>query len=134
MITGHILGEGTAIFTDITETMLATPDQQMALSDKAQKPEGSLMSNLLNPGQISSHGDIRLIESKAITMSAAKVVGKYPDLYLLVAEYYKISDKFYGYMGSMSADNNLMILVELTGVSYSYGTTIYAVDWVNGTM
>ena len=34
----------------------------------------------------------------------------------------------------MSADNNPMILVELTGLSYIYGTTIYAVDRVNGTM
>ena len=34
----------------------------------------------------------------------------------------------------MSADNNPMILVELTGLSYKYGTTIYAVDQVNRTM
>ena len=86
------------------------------------------MSNLLTPRQISSHGDIRLRESKAIPMSADKVEGKYPDLYLPVAENYKISDKFYCYMDSMSADNNPMILVELTGLSYRYGTTIYAVD------
>ena len=61
-------------------------------------------------------------------MSVAKVEGKYPDLYLLVTENYKISDKFYGYTDSMSTDNNPMILVELTGLSYRYGTTIYAVD------
>ena len=59
---------------------------------------------------------------------------KFPDLYLPVAENYKISDKFYGYMVSVSADNNPMILVELTGLSYRYGTTIYAVDRVDGTM
>ena len=41
---GHILGEGAAIFTDMTETMLATLDKQMALSDTAQKPEGSSLS------------------------------------------------------------------------------------------
>ena len=35
---------------------------------------------------------------------------------------------------SMSADNNPMILVELTGLSYRYGPTIYAVDRVNGTI
>ena len=34
----------------------------------------------------------------------------------------------------MSTDNNLMIVVELTGLSYRYGTTIYTVDRVNGTM
>ena len=38
--TGHILGEGAAIFPDMTETMLTALDQQMALSDEAQKPEG----------------------------------------------------------------------------------------------
>ena len=37
-------------------------------------------------------------------------------------------------MDSMSADNNPMILVELLGSSYRYGTSIYAVDRVNGTM
>ena len=67
-------------------------------------------------------------------MSVAKVEGKYPDLYILVAENYKISNKFYGCMDSMSADNNPMILVELAGLSYRYGTTIYAVDQINGTM
>ena len=41
MSTGHILGEGSAIFTDMTETMLTASDQQMAISDEAQKPEGS---------------------------------------------------------------------------------------------
>ena len=40
--TGHILREGAATFTDMTETMLTTLDQQMALSDEAQKPKGSL--------------------------------------------------------------------------------------------
>ena len=34
----------------------------------------------------------------------------------------------------MSAENNPMMLVELTGLSYRYGTTIYVVDRVNGTM
>ena len=48
--TGHIIGEGAAIFTDMTEIMLTTLDQQMALSSKAQKPEGSLTDNVLIPG------------------------------------------------------------------------------------
>ena len=34
----------------------------------------------------------------------------------------------------MSADNNPMVLVELTELSYRYGTTIYAVDMVSGSM
>ena len=132
MSTGHILGEGAAIFTDMTETMLATLDQQMALSDETRKPEGSLMSNPLISGQISSHDDIE--GSKTIPTSAAKIEGKYPDLYLPIAENYKISDKFYGYMDSMSTDGNPVILVELAALSYRYGTTIYAVNQVNGIM
>ena len=34
----------------------------------------------------------------------------------------------------MSTDNNPMILVELTGLSYRYGTSTYAVDRVNRTL
>ena len=37
----HGLGEGAAIFTDMTETMLTALDKQMALSDMTQKPKGS---------------------------------------------------------------------------------------------
>ena len=53
---------------------------------------------------------------------------------MLVAENYQISDIFHVYMDSLSTDNNPMALVELTGLSYRYRTTIYAVDRVNGTM
>ena len=128
MGTGHILGKGAAIFTDMTETMLTILDQQMALSDEGQKPEGSLTNKLLTPRQMSSHGDLRLKESKVIPMSTAKGEDKCPDLYLPVAENFKISNKSCRYVDSMSADNNPMILVELTGLSYRYGTTMYAVD------
>ena len=128
----HILGEGAAIFTDMTETMLTVLDQQMALSGEAQKPEGSLTSNVLTPRQPSSSGNIG--RSKSTPQTVSEVEDKYPDLYLLVAENYRISDRFYGYMDSMSAENNPMVLVELTGLSYRYGTTIYVVDRVNGTM
>ena len=67
-------------------------------------------------------------------MSTTKEEGKCPDLYLPVTENYKISNKFCGYTDSTSADNNPMVLVELTGLSYRYGPTIYAVDRVKGTM
>ena len=49
-------------------------------------------------------------------------------------ENYRISDCFCGYSDSLSADNNLIVLVELNNLSYRYGTSIYAVDRVNGTM
>ena len=62
--TGHILGEGAAIFTDMTETMLTTLDQQMTLSGEVKKPKGSLTSNIFIPGQISGCSNIE--ESKTI--------------------------------------------------------------------
>ena len=37
-------------------------------------------------------------------------------------------------MDSLSTDNNPMVLVELKVLSYHYGTSIFAVDRVNGTM
>ena len=58
----------------------------------------------------------------------------YPNLFLPVAENHQISDQFCGYLDSLSADNNPMVLVELNSLSYQYGTSIYAIDRVNGTM
>ena len=115
---GHIIGEGTAIFMDMTETMLDTLDRQMVLSVEAQKPESSLIDNT---GQIRSQ-------------VTSDTKDSYPVLILPVVENYKISDKFYGYSDSLSADNNPVVLVELEGLSYQYETSIYAVDRVNGTM
>ena len=131
---GHILGEGAAIFTDMTETMLATLDKQMALSDTAQKPESSSLNKFLSSGQISIQSEIRSKEPKSMPMSTTKEEEKYPDLYLPVTMNYRISNKVCGYMDNRPADNNPMVLVELMGLSYRYGTTIYAVDRVNGTM
>ena len=45
---GHIIGEGAAIFMDMAETMLTDLDQQMALSNEAQRPEDSLTDNILD--------------------------------------------------------------------------------------
>ena len=116
----------------MTETMLTALDQQMALLGEAQKPKGSLTSNVLTPRQPSSSGNIE--RSKTIPQTVNEIEDKYPDLYLLVAENYRISDRFYGYTDSMSMENNPMVLIELTGLSYRYGTTIYVGDRVNGTM
>ena len=41
----EIIGEGAAIFTDMTETMLTVLDQQMAMSSDAQRLEGLLGGN-----------------------------------------------------------------------------------------
>ena len=72
------------------------------------------------------------VQSKEPRVSAKKE--NYPDLFLPVRENYRISDHFCGYLDSLSADNNPMVLVELNNLSYKYGTSIYAVDRVNGTM
>ena len=104
----------------------------MALSSEAQKPEGSLTDNVSTTGQLI--GSSKVGESRARSQVTHDTKDIYPDLYLPVAENYKICDPFYGYMDSMSTDNNPMILVELTGLSYRYGTSIYAVDRMNGTM
>ena len=55
---GHIIGEGAAIFTDMTETMLTALDQQLALSNEAQKPEGSFTDNVLTTGQLTGSNTI----------------------------------------------------------------------------
>ena len=104
----------------------------MALSTKAQKPEGSLTDNIVTTGQLTGNNQVGESQARAQLTPDTKDI--YPDLYLPVAENYKISDQFYGYLDSLSTDNNPMILVELKGLSYQYGTSIYAVDRVNGTI
>ena len=81
-------------------------DKQMALSDTAQKPDGSSLSKILTPGQISSNGEFRL---KSLDPYLCLLLRKRTDiltLYLPVTENYKISDRFCGYADSLSADNN----------------------------
>ena len=56
----------------MTETMLTALDKQMALSDTAQKPEGSSLSTFLTPGHISNHDDIRSRECRTMPMSITR--------------------------------------------------------------
>ena len=77
----------------MTETMLTALDQPMTLSGEAQKPEGSLTSNVLTPRQPSGSGNIE--RSKTTPKTVNEIEDKCPDLYLLVAENYRISDRFY---------------------------------------
>ena len=93
----------------------------MVLSTEVQKPESSLTDNTMTAGQTRSQ----------MTSDTRDIC---PDLYLPVVENYRISDKFHGYSDSLSADNNPMVLVELKGLSYQYGTSIYAMDRVNRMM
>ena len=113
---GHIIREGAAIFTDMTETMLTALDRQMVLSTEAQKAEGSLTDNVVTAGQLTGNNQVGESQARAQVTPDTKDI--YPDLYLPVVENYKISDQFCGYSDSLSTDNNLMILVELKGLSY----------------
>ena len=118
----EIIGEGAAIFTNMTETILNALDQQIAMAPDTQQSKG------LSP----SDNQMKGIQGRKPTTSNQKE--SYPDLFLPVVENYRISDHFCGYSDSLSTDNNPMVLVELKNLSYRYGTSIYAVDRVNGTM
>ena len=116
------LDPGAAIFTDMAETILNVLDKQVAMSPDTQQTKGLS----------SSDNQIKGTQGTEPTTSIQKE--GYPDLFLPVVENYRISDCFCGYSDSLSTDNNPMVLVELNNLSYRYGTSIYAVDRVNGTM
>ena len=105
------------------ETILNVLDKQVAMSPGSQQQIKGLSSG---------DNQIKGTQGKEPKTSIQKE--GYPDLFLPVVENYRISDRFCGYSDSLSADNNSMVLVELNNLSYRYGTSIYAVDRVNGTM
>ena len=107
----------------MTETILDILDKQVATSPGSQQHTKGLSSN-------DNQKDV--VKSKEPKDSSQEE--DYPDLFLPIMENYRISDHFHGYSDSLSADNNPMVLVELNNLSYRYGTSIYAVDRVNGTM
>ena len=102
----EIIGEGAAIFTDMTETILDALDQQVAMTPDTQQLKG------LSP----INNQMKGIQGRNTTTSDQKE--SYPDLFLPVVENYRISDHFCGYLDSLSADNNPMVLVELKNLSY----------------
>ena len=109
----EIIGEGAAIFTDMTETILDVLDKQVATSPDSQQHTKGLSSN---------DDQKEVVKNKEQRVSSQKE--DYPDLFLPIMENYRISDHFHGYLDSLSADNNLMVLVELNNLSYQYGTLI----------
>ena len=122
----EIIGEGAAIFMDMMEMILDVLDKQVAMSPGSQQPIKEISTK--DDQQVVVHST----QSTGPEMSTKKE--DYPDLFLPIRENYRISDHFCGYSESLSADNNPMVLVELNNLSYRYGTSIYAVDRVNGTM
>ena len=122
----EIIGEGAAIFTDMTETILDALDKQVVASSGSQQL----------PMEKPHKGDQEIIDpnTSGIGLKSYDQKEEYPDLFLPIRENYRISDHFRGYAESLSVDNNPMVLVELDNLSYRYGTSLYAVDRVNGTM
>ena len=119
----EIIGEGAAIFTDMMETILNVLDKQVAMSPGSQQQTKGLSS-----------GDNQIIGMPNKEPKTPIQKEGYPDLFLPVVENYRINDCFHEYLDSLSTDNNPMVLIELNNLSYRYGTSIYAVDRVNGTM
>ena len=79
--TSEIIGEGTAIFTDMMETILEILDKQVAVSPGAQQQPKGL------PAKDNQIGVTKHKEPKASPQKEA-----YPDLFLPVMENNKISD------------------------------------------
>ena len=79
----EIIGEGPAIFTDMTETILDVLDKQVAMSPGSQQQ---------NKGLSSDDNWIKRMQSKEPQSSIQKE--GYPDLFLPVVENYRISDQF----------------------------------------
>ena len=117
-----IIGEGAAVFTDMMETILDTLDHQVAMAPDTQQLKGLLPI------------DNQLKEMQDRKSATSEQKESYPDLFLPVAENYRISHCFYGDSDSLSTDNNPMVLVVLKNLSYQYGTSVYVVDRVNGTI
>ena len=122
----EIIGEGAAIFTDMTETILDVLDKQVIASPGSQQITKDIPNK--DDQKILDHS------TQGIRPETFTQKEDYPDLFLPIRENYRISDCFCGYAESLSVDNNPMVLVELNNLSYRYGTSLYAVDRVNGTM
>ena len=102
----EIIGEGAAIFTDMTETILDVLDKQVISPTSSQHAKRS------SPKEDQKEK----IQKEKPQVPTQKE--DYPDLFLPVRENYRISDRFHGYSDSLSADNNQMVLVELNNLSY----------------
>ena len=81
----EIIGEGVAIFTDMTETILNVLDQQIAMAPDTQQSKG------LSPSDNQMKG---ILGGKPITSNQKE---GYLDLFLPVVENYRISNCFCGY-------------------------------------
>ena len=78
----------------MTETILNTLDQQMAMSSGVQKLEGLPIGEDMTIRQI---GDDQMDKTQGRAQQTSDPKERYPDLFLPVAENHRISDQFCGY-------------------------------------
>ena len=116
-----IIGESATAFTDMTDTMLKVLDRCMAANAQVHELENSLAESAHAKG----HSRQSMTGYKQDTN---------PDWFLPVTGYPRISEMFCGYLDSLPLDNNPLVLVELKEFAQQYGTSIFAVDKVNGRM
>ena len=86
----EIIGEGAAIFMDMTETIWNTLDQHLAMSSDVQKLEGLPIGEDVTIRLI---GDDQMDKTQGRTQQTSDPKERYPDLFLLVAENHRISDQ-----------------------------------------
>ena len=79
----EIIGKGAAIFTDMTETILNTLGQCLAMSSNAQKMEGLLIGEDMTLRQT---GNDPMDKVQDGTQQTSDLKDKYPDLFLPFAE------------------------------------------------
>ena len=85
----EIIGEGAAIFTDMTETILDILDKQVEMSSGPQQHTKGLSSK---------DDQKEAVQGEEPRVSTQE--GDYPDLFLPIMEIYRISDRFHGYSDS----------------------------------
>ena len=84
-----IIGEGVAIFMDMTETILNTLDQHLVMSSDVQKLEGLPIGEDMT---IRQTGDDQIDKTQGRTQQTSDPKERYPDLFLPVGENHRISD------------------------------------------
>ena len=95
----EIIGEGAAIFTDLTKMILDILDKQVAMSPGSQQ----------HAKKLSPRSDQKeVVHSEEPRVSTKKE--NYPDRFVPIRENYRISDCIHGYSNSLSMDNNPMVL------------------------
>ena len=86
----EIIGEGAAIFTDMTETMLTALDQQLAISANVQELEEPLNDDKVTVRRPMKENLMKRTQGRTQMVHDPKEV--YPDLFLPVIENHRIND------------------------------------------